>query len=141
MTDIFLTHEGDFLINADGDLQQVSGMEEKLQVVARLVKSPDDGTLGGRCSLYRLVGRLLTPEALRDGEAIIYSALAGSLALSNVVVEVRGIPVSASTALFVISLSTASNPHETLYTIPFDFQHGVIEPRDASTIGNSILSF
>lgn len=123
MTDLYFTHEGDFLCT-DGDLVLASGTDEMRQLVARLVKN--DG------GLSQLVGLLLTPETLAMGESILLSRLMSSSRLAAQPIEVRAIPVNATQALFVVGHTAISAP---LSTIPFDFTRGVISPRDTTTIG------
>lgn len=132
MTDYFMTHEGDLLINIAGDeFAFESGIGEALQDIAIIVKtSPGEfqyNQLLG-CALYSLVGKLLTKDVLSEGERLIHSALNSSEKLSEYTITVRGVPVSTNEALFIIAIED-NDENETLYIVPFDFEHGVIEQR------------
>jgi len=138
-----MTHEGDLALSSTGDLQTTNGIGEILQSITLRMKTNISQyrlrqTLGN--SLTSLVGQFLTQDTLRSGENLIYAALSGDKLLSSVSVEVRGIPINKTQAVFIISV-TGSDIHG-LYSIPFDFQHGIVEPRSntVSSIGSSPIS-
>lgn len=135
--DFFLSHEGDLVIGDGGTLVTTDGVAAALQAVAFIVKtargdyalSPTYGSL-----LHTLVGELLTPQALLDGEAFLRDALLREEALLPYEITVRGVPVNATQALFLITVAGAFDGTRQ-FTIPFDFTHGVVELRDPLTIG------
>lgn len=127
--DVFCTHEGDLAVGVDGDLALVDGDAAILQAVSFVVKQA-----GG--VLAPLVGELLTPETLLNGEDLLCEALLMCPSLYGVGYEVRGLPVNTTQALFLIDLElTTDVPH--LVTIPFDFQAGVVDLRTEATLGLS----
>lgn len=137
--DIYLSHEGDIPLNISKNaLETIDGMDEQLQSVAIRIKSRKGDfsyhqEIG--CALDELVGELMSKNTLRRGELIIQDALANNDLLITTEIKVRGIPINSTEALFVIALSDTFNK-ESLYTIPFDFTHGLVNVRDAQTIGN-----
>ena len=135
MTDLFLTHEGDITFSVNNNLQLTTGLGESLQVMALRLKTmlgsyqlrPAIGN-----ALQTLVGQFLTPETLHDGEQLIFSALSGSQQLANAYIDVQGAAVNATQAVFIIYFNSPTG--SSLYNIPFDFEHGLIESRVAMTI-------
>ena len=130
--DIFLTHEGDLLRDTTGnDFEYVFDDDEVLQDIAIRIKSyPGDFAyfqdIG--CELSTLVGQLMTPDTLLQGESLIYQALNSSPLLVDKQVTVRGIPVATNEALFVIAIQDTAI-EEQLFLIPFDFERGMLRPR------------
>lgn len=140
MTDLFLTHEGDIRLTTDGTLSLAESNDDLLQSVAYRMKTrpgqdklvPQLGNL-----LHTLVGTLLTPETLRRGEALIHRALSGSRATLYATVNVRGVPINATEALFLIGVAPYDGGRGALYKIPFDFQRGIVKLREANSVGNA----
>ena len=125
--DILLTKYGDLSLGVTGDLDIVKYSQELAQEITFRIQTTIGEfdllpAFGNR--LEELIGELLTPDTLILGENIIYSALAGSPLLSGTSVEVRGVPINATQAIFVISVESDYEPQ--LYTIPFDFLRGIV---------------
>ena len=133
--ELFLTHEGDLMVT-DDDLQLVTGIAEILQGIAIRLKTTPGGflyhtSLG--CALDQLIGALLTPATLKEGERLLTVALNDSPLLLGVTLEVRGIPVSRAQALFIVAVNNLREG-ERLYLVPFDYEHGAVGYRDQSII-------
>ena len=142
--DLFMTHEGDLALNSQtGDLHTTAGIGEVLQSIALRLKTRRGQyrfrqMLGNQLDV--LVGQFLTTDALRQGEHLIYQALTDSPLFASCSIEVQGAPISNSQVLFVISVSHSGQ--HALYTVPFDFQHGMLAPRNltVSSIGAAPIS-
>lgn len=130
MADLFLTHEGDISISDSGGLHVVTGILEAMQTVGLVMKTKQ-GTFRARQFLGNnldvLIGELMTRETLKLAEKIIYNALSGYYTFLDTDIEVRSSPVNSTQAIFVIFIENAV--HNKLYTIPFDFEHGILEKR------------
>ena len=142
--DLYLTHEGDIGLSVTGDLQSTTGIGEILQSIAismktRLGQFRLRRDLGN--SLGQLVGQFLTADTLSLGEKLIIQALSGNQLFSSVSIGVRGIPINDTQALFVISVTNSGGQYAT-YTIPFDFQHGILKPRTSPvpSVGSAPIS-
>ena len=139
MTDLFLSHEGDLVLDMNGDLQTATDLAEQLQAIALRIKTPQGSfstvpSLGN--VLDSLVGEFMTEALLQQGEQLLYDALSDSLLLSTVYFVVHGAPITPSQALFVIYLQSAQG--RGLFSIPFDFQHGILASRIAGTITDPV---
>jgi len=133
MSELFLTHSGD-LVFEDRDFKTVDYLDEAIQSVAyRLKTAFSENNL-----LENIIGEFMT----RDTIGTIQKELSRIITTDNITlarfpVEVRGFPINTSEAIFVVALGYEEN--EILFTIPFDFNRGILNVIEPEAVGNQTL--
>jgi hypothetical protein len=143
MSELFLTHAGDLLIDDETrDIKVVDRLDEAIQSIGFRLKTSvgdliDMASIGNNIEF--MSGELLTDYTLRTAEDALRTAVMDqNIVLQDYIVEIRGFAVNASQALFVVDVSDHDERHA-LFTVPFDFQRGFLKVIEPDAIGNATL--